>query len=98
MLQVNFLNSKVYKYECQMNEPCWHLQPIVVRECLMTSTASKLAKLATNERQHYSLALKVERKVKKLPKDKKEKIILKAHYLDEIVQNIRRSSPPFAQV
>ena len=37
---------------------------------------------------NYSLALKVERKVKKLPKDKKEKILLKTHYLDEIMQKI----------
>jgi putative endonuclease len=44
----------------------------------------------------YSLALKLERKVKKLPKDKKEQILRESHYLDEIVQKIRRSSPPFA--
>ena len=37
---------------------------------------------------NYSLALKVERKVKKLPKDKKEKILLKTHYLEEIVQKV----------
>jgi putative endonuclease len=34
----------------------------------------------------YSLALKVECRVKKLPKDKKEKILLKTHYMDEIVE------------
>ena len=37
---------------------------------------------------NYSLALKVERKVKKLPKDKKEKILLKTHYMDEIVEKV----------
>jgi putative endonuclease len=36
----------------------------------------------------YSLALKVERKVKKLPKVKKEKIFQKTHYLDEILQKL----------
>jgi putative endonuclease len=37
---------------------------------------------------NYSLASKVEFKIKKLPKDKKEKILRDTHYLDEIIQKI----------
>jgi putative endonuclease len=40
----------------------------------------------------YSLALKVERKVKNLPKDEKEEIILNNEYLDEIIQNIDQTT------
>jgi putative endonuclease len=41
----------------------------------------------------YSLALKVERKVKDLSKHRKERIILEPHCLDEILQKLTGKEP-----
>jgi putative endonuclease len=42
----------------------------------------------------YSLALKVERKIKKLPKNKKEKLWQDSLYLDEIIKKITSGPKP----